>query len=73
MSEKKEPRPISRRTRAYVSLIFLFLIFPTVILWMIFVNPYFASNQALNVLILFILVWLGLAGIPWLPVLFPRE
>ncbi|MFW9984220.1 MAG: hypothetical protein ACFFCB_05755 [Candidatus Odinarchaeota archaeon] len=73
MSEKKEPQPISRRTRAYVSLIFLFLILPTFIIWLIFINPYFPSDQAINVLILFTLVWLGLAGIPWLPVLFPRE
>ncbi len=73
MSENEEPKPISRKTRAYVSLTFLFLILPTVIIWMIFINPIFQSDQAINVLILFTLVWLGLAGIPWLPVLFPRE
>ncbi|MHA2428431.1 MAG: hypothetical protein ACXADB_10445 [Candidatus Hermodarchaeia archaeon] len=73
MSEKKEPKPISRKTRAYVSLTFLILILPTFIFWMIFINPYFPPNQAINVLILFTLVWVGLAGIPWLPVLFPRE
>jgi hypothetical protein len=73
MTEEKEPKPISRKTRAYVSLIFLILILPTFIIWTIFINPYFPPDQAINVLILFTLVWAGLAGIPWLPVLFPRE
>ncbi|MHA2428857.1 MAG: hypothetical protein ACXADB_12615 [Candidatus Hermodarchaeia archaeon] len=73
MSEEKEPKPISRKTRAYVSLIFLILILPTFIIWIMIINPVLPLDQSLNALILLTIVWVGLAGIPWLPVLFPRE
>jgi hypothetical protein len=73
MSEKKQPKPISRKSRWYASLIFLIAYVVVTIVWMVLVAPYLQPNENLISLLIIFLVLGGLAVLPWLPVLFPRE
>ena len=73
MSEKKEPEPFSHRSRCYASLIFLIAFAIIAITWMILVAPTLQPNENLISLLIIFLVLGGLAVLPWLPVIFPRE
>jgi hypothetical protein len=73
MTKKKERKPISRKSRCYASLIFLIAFIVFAIIWMIFIAPFLQPNENLISLLIIFFVFGGLAGLPWLPVLFPRE
>lgn len=72
-SENDSPKPISRKTRLITSLVFLSLMNPTFILWANFVSPHYQLYESITALAIVLLVLIGLAALPWLPVLFPRE
>ncbi len=73
MTDEKETRPISLKSRLYASLIFLIIFVVIVTIWTIFFSPDFQPNENLVTLLIFFLVFAGLAMLPWLPLLFPRE
>ncbi|MFX1319807.1 MAG: hypothetical protein ACFE9D_05190 [Promethearchaeota archaeon] len=73
MSEKKEPKTVSHKSRCYASLIFLIAFAIIAITWLILVAPNLQPNQNLISLLIIFLVLGGLAVLPWLPILFPRE
>lgn len=71
--DKKDQKAIGRKSRLYASLIFLIAFVIVAIIWMIFFAPHFQPTEnAITLLILFLVLG-GLATLPWLPVLFPRE
>lgn len=73
MTEEKEQKHISRKSRLYASLIFL-IMFPVIaVIWLIFFAPALQPHENIITLLLIFLVLVGLALLPWLPVLFPRE
>lgn len=73
MTEKDEPKPISRKSRCYASLIFLIAFIFIAIIWIIFFAPSLQPNENAVILLILFLVLGGLAVLPWLPIFFPRE
>ena len=73
MTEKKEAKPISQKSRCYASLIFLISFIVITIIWMIFFAPTLPPNENTLILLILFFVLGGLAALPWLPVMFPRE
>jgi len=73
MTEIKDPKTISQRSRLFTSLVFLMTFRIVAIIWTIFFAPYLQPFENLVALLIFFIVLGGLATLPWLPVLFPRE
>ncbi|MFX1565885.1 MAG: hypothetical protein ACFFCH_07840 [Promethearchaeota archaeon] len=73
MNEKKEPKPFSRKSRVYASLIFLIAFVVIAVIWIIVFGPTQQPSENLIALLILFLVFGGLAVLPWLPLLFPRE
>jgi hypothetical protein len=73
MTEQKDSQPISRKFRIYASLIFLITFVVIAVIWIVVFGPTLQPSENLITLFILFLVFVGLAALPWLPVLFPRE
>ena len=71
--EKTEQKGISHKSRFYASVIFLAAFLVVAIIWLLFFAASFQPDENAIMLLIFFLVLVGLAILPWLPLLFPRE